>query len=476
MQSWSDVSLWMEQALNTPHASSARVPRPSLDKDTQYDIGIIGAGYTGLWSAYYLKKQNPDLSIAIVESQTAGYGASGRNGGWLMGELAEQNSLLKNLTPAEKKNAHNLIHDIPNEVERVINKESIECGYKKSGVLYVSARYPEQNQLLQNLYKDAQNHHYESEDFQWLNETETKKRINIPSAQAAVFSPHCARVQPAMLARGLARTVEAMGVSIYENSPVTEWKKNEIITAHGCIKCDWVVPAVEAYGSSVKNPFINLKRIHLPVQSMIIATEPLSDDIWDNIGLHNGEVFSDMSRHITYGQRTADNRMVFGTRGGYLFNGKTRSHFKLTDEEVQLRKTILTELFPILSDAKITHSWGGNLSLSRQFSPHVVKDESQNFVLAGGYGGEGVGATNLAGRTVASLILNQNNALTNLPWVKDSLTSVKKWEYEPLPYLGSSMVNAALTWEDNVLKDSNSPTWKKKLSIGLADLAETILN
>lgn len=476
MQSWSDVSLWMEQALDTPHASSARVPRPSLDKDIQYDIGIIGAGYTGLWTAYYLKKQNPDLSIAIVESQTAGYGASGRNGGWLMGEIAEQNTLLNHLAPTEKHNAHKLIHDIPNEVERVIQQESIECGFKKGGVLYVSARYQEQNLLLKNLYDSVQNQNYEPEDFQWLNETETKKRINIPSAQAAVFSPHCARVQPAMLARGLARTVEAMGVSIYENSPVKEWKKNEIITKNGRIKCNWIVPAVEAYGSSVKNPFINLKRIHLPVQSMIIATEPLSDEIWDNIGLHNGEVFSDMSRHITYGQRTADNRMVFGTRGGYLFNGKTRQQFNLTADEILLRKTIMSELFPILGDAKITHSWGGNLALSRQFSPHVIKDESQSFVLAGGYGGEGVGATNLAGRTVASLILNQNNALTNFPWVKDSLASVKKWEYEPLPYMGSSLVDMALTWEDNVLKNPSSPKWKKKLSMGFADLAETILN
>jgi len=140
------VSLWMEQVTHTA--------RPNLQQDLAVDVVIIGAGFTGLWTAYYLNQTQPDLTIAILEARHVGFGASGRNGGWLMGEIAGADELLKSASKAERLASHHLIHDIPDEVARVCTQENIHCDLKKGGVLYCAARYPEQTQWLHDALND----------------------------------------------------------------------------------------------------------------------------------------------------------------------------------------------------------------------------------------------------------------------------------------------------------------------------------
>ena len=472
MERWGNVSLWMEQV--SPNISA----RPSLQTNISADIAIIGGGFTGLWSAYYLKKQAPEKRIVLLEAETVGFGASGRNGGWLMGELANQDTLLAGLSDQDKHQAHALIHGIPDEVANVLASEKIDCDYKKGGVLYVAARYPEQLPRLKALHQHFQQEGYLDTDFQWLEKAQLDQQLNIESSQGALYSPHCARIQPAKLARGLADVLEAMGVEIYEQSKVLKWQPGLVTTKQGSVQCEWVIPAVEAYGHELKNAIIPLKRYHLPVQSLIIATEPLSQEIWDSIGLEQGQVFSDFSRQVTYGQRTADNRMVFGARGGYQFNGKLRTCFDLTDEEVNLRRDIMIELFPQLSKSKITHAWGGNLAMSRKFHPHVIKDLTHKFVTAGGYGGEGVGATNLAGRTIADLVLGKQSNHTRMPWVvaSNTLKELRMWEREPIPYLGYKAVIQSFDREDKVLSNPNSKKAKRYLVSKFADFMESFLS
>jgi glycine/D-amino acid oxidase-like deaminating enzyme len=468
MENWKNISLWMDQ-LDEP-----LTPRSSLNKDISVDVAIMGAGYTGLWTAYYLKQQNPGLSIAIVEAQTAGFGASGRNGGWLIGELSGQDKLLKDSTEQQRTLGHHLIHGIPDEVARVLEKEGIECDYQKGGMLCVAARYPEQTESLRASYKSLEQLGYEAGDNQWLEGSDLTDKINIEEAKAAIFNPHCASIHPAKLVRGLARAVEGLGVKIYENTPALNWKKGSIKTPKAQIETQWVVPALEAYGATLKKSLYPLSKYHLPVQSLIIATEPLSEKIWLELGVKNGEVFSDYSRQVTYGIRTKDNRLVFGARGSYIFGGRLRHNFKLTDTELNLRKDIMIDLFPQLKHVKITHAWGGNLSMARKFHPHMVADQDNQFAMAGGYGGEGVGASNLAGRTLADLILNKETHLTSMPWVnkQGGIGTLKKWEVEPIPWLGYKTVIKSFDLEDKVLNDKTAPIWKRKLVIGFASLME----
>lgn len=468
MPAWRTISLWMDQ-LDEP-----LLARPALAEDLDVDVAIIGAGYTGLWTAYYLKLQAPGLKIAIIEAQTAGFGASGRNGGWLMGNLLGEDRLLADLSPVQRRASYDLLHNIPDEVEIVLEREGIACDYRKGGVLYCAARYPEQEtslrQYLDSLHKQGLNEN----DYRWLNPEQLAQQIRIAKPYGGIYAPHVATLHPAKLVRGLARTVERMGVRIYENSPVTHWQAGSLRTAQASVRSRWVVPAVEGY--SVTLP--PLGRYQLPVQSLIVATEPLSAATWDEIGLSNGQAFSESSRQVTYGQRTADNRLIFGARGGYQFAGKLRHDFNLTRSEIELRRYLFGELFPQLKNVQITHGWGGNLGMSRRFKPHMLCDPASGIALSGGYGGEGVGASNLGGRTLADLILQRDTELVHQPWVipRRGLDALRAWEPEPCRWLGYNAIIRSFVHEDQTLANPATAPWRRKLASGVAGFMEGFMH
>jgi glycine/D-amino acid oxidase-like deaminating enzyme len=450
------------------------VARAALEQDLDVDVAIIGAGYTGLWTAYYLKRQAPDLNIVILEAQTAGFGASGRNGGWLMGNLLGEDRMLAASSPEQRRASYDLLHGIPDEVKNVIDREDIDCDYRKGGALYCAARYPEQEaslrQYLDKLYSQGLN----ESDYRWLSPEQLAQQIRVAKPYGAIYAPHVATLHPAKLVRGLARAVERLGVRIYENSPVNHWQSGSLRTARASVRSRWVVPAVEGY--SVTLP--PLGRYQLPVQSLIVATEPLSAATWDEIGLSHGQAFSESSRQVTYGQRTADNRLIFGARGGYRFAGKLRHDFDLTRSEIELRQYLFGELFPQLRNVQITHGWGGNLGMSRHFKPHMLCDQASGIALSGGYGGEGVGASNLGGRTLADLILQRDTERVRQPWVvpRGGLDALKAWEPEPCRWLGYNAIIRSFVHEDQTLANPASAPWRRKLASGVAGFMEGFMH
>lgn len=461
------ISLWMEQVAQYP-------VRSSLQQNLDVDVVIIGAGFTGLWTAYYLKQAQPSLSIAILEAKQVGYGASGRNGGWLMGEIAGADDLLRPLSKEDRLASHHLIHDIPDEVARVCKQENIQCDLRKGGVLYCASRYPEQVARIHEQLAQHKQDDYSDDDFIWLDAEALKQQLNMNKAKGALYSPHVATIQPAKLVKGLAEVLEQKGVMIYENTQVKNWQSGQVTTDNHRVNAQWVVPAVEAYGSLLKP----MDKYQLAVHSMIIATEPLSEDVWQSIGLDKGQAFSESSRLVSYGQRSADNRLVFGARGGYNFGGRLRPDETLSEKEMAVRLYLMQECFPQLKGVKITHAWGGNLALPRRFHPHMLCDRKKRIALSGGYVGEGVGATNLAGRTLADLILNKDTLHTRQPWVLNDkpLSALRKWEPEPLRWITYKATNLMLIYEDKVLADLNSPKWKRKLVSKLCDILESVLS
>lgn len=466
MSGWRGVSLWMEQL-------GELQPRPTLHGQLQADVVIIGAGYSGLWTAYYLKQQAPHLDIVIVEAQCAGFGASGRNGGWLMGNLLGEDRLLGPLPAAQRHASHELLHGIPDEVARVCRVEGIDCELRKGGVLYCAARYPEQERRLREQLDAARAQGLGEDDYRWLDAQALREQLNVAGAYGALYSPHCATVQPARLVRGLADAVERLGVRIFERSPVLDWQPGAVRTAHGRVSANWVVPAVEGYASALPP----LNRYQLAAQSLIVATEPLPADVWAEIGLARGQAFSENSRQVTYGQRSRDDRLIFGARGGYRFGGRLRSNFDLSEAERTLRQQLFGELFPSLRKVRLTHAWGGNLGVARRFHPHMIADRRQQVALAGGYGGEGVGASNLGGRTLAALILGQDNRLTRQPWVLSDrpLTALPRWEPEPLRWLGYNAIIQSFVHEDRVLANPQAPRWRRHMAEGLAGCMERLM-
>lgn len=467
MTAWRNISLWMDQ-LDEPLKA-----RPALEHDLDVDVAIIGAGYTGLWTAYYLKLQAPNLNIAILEAQTAGFGASGRNGGWLMGNLLNDDRLLAKLPAEQRRASFDLLHGIPDEVGQVLAFEGIDCHYRKGGALYCAARYPEQESSQRDYLKHLHSLGLDDRDYRWLSPAELAEQLRIARPYGGIFTPHVATIQPARLVRGLARTVERMGVRLYENSPVTAWQPRQVRTATATVRSHWVVPAVEGYSASLPP----LGRFQLPVQSLLIATEPLTDEQWRSIGLEHGQAFSEASRQVTYGQRTADGRLVFGARGGYQFGGRLRQDFTLTDSEVGLRRYLFGELFPQLKEVRITHTWGGNLGMARRFRPHMLCDHASGLALAGGYGGEGVGASNLGGRTLAALILQHQNELVRQPWVtqQGGLANLKAWEPEPCRWLGYNAIIQSFVHEDQTLANPTAAPWRRRLASQVADVMESLM-
>jgi glycine/D-amino acid oxidase-like deaminating enzyme len=408
-------------------------PRPSLTSDEQVDVAIVGAGFTGLWTAYYLKSLEPGIRVAIVEAEIAGFGASGRNGGWCVGTLAGIDDHLAN--PERRDGAIRLqraLFDTVDEVGDVCEREAIECHWAKGG--YVCLASSEVYQ--QTLRADADHWRdlgFEEEEVRWLSAEESAARIRTRRNLGGLFMSACAAMHPARLVRGLAEAVERRGVAIYEHSPATALEPGCVVTPGGRLRADMVVRATEGYTPSLPGH----ERKLLPIHSIMVATEPLSETMWKEIGMPNRETFGDPRRMVTYGQRTADGRIAFGCRGAYFYGSGVRNRLAPDAAAFRTVQETLESLIPVTRDARITHRWAGALGIPRDWRPSVGVDRSSGLAWAGGYVGEGVAASNLAGRTLADLLLERDSELTSLPLVGPPFPS---WEPEPLRWLGVALV------------------------------------
>jgi len=411
------------------------LPRLSLTDDIEVDIAIAGAGYTGLWTAYYLKKLKPGLSIAIIESEIAGFGASGRNGGWCSSYLS---GMEKNLATPELADAamrlQRLLFDAVREVGRVTELESIDCHFDQSGQVE-AAILPAQLQSVREHVDFMHGLGFGEQDFRWLTARQLREHINIDGVLGGMFMSHCAAIHPARLVRGLADVVEGQGVKIFEQTSVVSLDHQGFTTTGGRVKAGATVLATEGYTGSIKG----LGRKLIPVHSMMIASEPLSEQQLEETGLHRRHVFNNLNHMTTYGQLTADHRIAFGCRGSYLFGSRIRPHFDAADSEFDLVWESLLKFFPTLRGSRYTHAWGGAMGVSRTLRPAVCFNREKRLAWAGGYFGNGVGASNLAGRTLADLILERDTDRVHTPWVNpdhERDLDKKRWEIEPVRWLG----------------------------------------
>jgi glycine/D-amino acid oxidase-like deaminating enzyme len=408
-------------------------PRASLEGDIDVDVAIVGAGYTGLWTAYYLTSLEPTLRIAIVEAEIAGFGASGRNGGWVLGTLAGMDSRFED--PAQREGAIALqraMFDSVDEIGRVARSESIDCHYAKGGNVTVATEEAHRS-VLQSDLEGWRELGFGDEDLRWLEPDECAARLSTSTNYGGLLLSHCAAIHPARLVRGLAEVVEARGVTIYENSPAVDIEPGCVVTRGGRLRAPMVLRATEGYTKTLRGEGRRL----MPLHSMMIATEPLPESTWKHIGLAKRETFADPRRTVIYGQRTADDRIAFGARGKYYFGSGVHDRFDANDPLFDEVQSVLESLFPILREHRITHRWGGALGVPRDWRPVVGIDHKQGLAWGGGYVGEGVAASNLAGRTLAELILERDSDRVRLPLVGKQWRS---WEPEPLRWLAVSAV------------------------------------
>jgi glycine/D-amino acid oxidase-like deaminating enzyme len=436
-------SLWLDQ-LEGPLA--ARAP---LGGDTDVDVAIVGAGYTGLWSAHALLRADPALRVLVIERQMVGFGASGRNGGWCVGELAGG---LGGAVATWGRDAGvamtQAIIDTVDEIGRVVDAEGIDCGFERGGVLRLARTRP-QLQRQRDEIDEYRHHGFGDGVLRPLSPDEARERLAATDVCGALHYSPGARVQPARLARGLADVVERLGGTIVEHtaavdirpgSPVT---RPSVVTEHGVVRADVVVRATEAYTRDLPG----LRRGLVPLYSLMVATEPLDASTWASIGLRRMETFADDRRMVIYGQRTTDDRIAFGGRGvPYRFGSGIDPATESASGVHDRIAATLVELFPQLAGVEITHRWGGVLGVPRDWRPSVGLDRSSGLAWAGGYVGEGVAAANLAGRTIADLVLRPDSELVALPWVGHASP---RWEPEPVRWAAINGARRLAGWIDD---------------------------
>jgi glycine/D-amino acid oxidase-like deaminating enzyme len=440
-------SFWLETA------GEQLVPRPSLRGVAEADVAILGAGFTGLWTAYYLLKREPSLRVAVLEAEIAGFGASGRNGAWCnsafpvsTGELARRFG---------REAARELLLEMRGAVEevgRVAEREVIDAQYFRGGQLRV-ARGPSQLPGLEDAYEAFRTLGLE-DGLRLLDAEETARHVRITGAMGALYSPYCATIHPARLARGLARVVERLGGEIFEHTAVTNYEGGaspRLVTRAGEVRASTVVLAGEAYLVRLRK----LRRQVLPVYSLIVLTEPLSETRWAEIGWEGRECVASNRYTVDYLSRTADRRILFGGRGApYHYGSRIQDEYDRHDPTHEMLRRTARTWFPALEGARFTHAWGGPLAMPRDWMPTMSYDPASGIATARGYTGQGVATANLSGRTLADLILGGNTNITSLPTVNHE---PRPWEPEPLRWLGARYVQRGLMEVDDRAERTGEP-------------------
>ncbi len=447
-------SFWLETA------GEELAPRPSLPGPTEADVAILGAGFTGLWTAYYLLAQQPSLRVVVLESEIAGFGASGRNGAWCNSAFpVSPGELVRRFGAEATRNLLIEMRDAVDEIGRVAGAEGIDAHYFRGGQLRV-ARGPAQMPGIENAYESARALGLE-EDLTLLDAGETAGRVRITGASAALYNPHCATIHPARLARGLARAVERLGGEIFEGTTVTDFETGgspRLVTDSGEVRARTVVLAGEAYLARLRK----LRRQVLPIYSLIVLTEPLSEGRWAEIGWEGRECVASNRYTVDYLSRTEDGRILFGGRGApYHFGSRIKDEYDRHEPTHEMLRSTAREWFPALEDARFTHAWGGPLAVPRDWMPTMSYDPSQGLATARGYTGQGVATANLSGQTLADLILGRDTAVTRLPTVNHE---TRAWEPEPLRWLGARYVQRGLMKVDDRAEQTGEPPTGKTLA------------
>jgi glycine/D-amino acid oxidase-like deaminating enzyme len=405
--------------------------RAPLDGNTEADVCIVGAGYTGLWTAWALLRSAPGLRVAVVEAAHIGFGASGRNGGWLSALLPGNRERLA-AGQGDRDGVIALQRQLTGAVDGVLAacaEEGIDADAKKGGTLAVATNAAQVARLRRNLAADRE-WGIGPDDAWLLDAGEVRERVAVAGALAGVFSPHCARIQPAKLVRGLAAAVERRGAEIFEATPATSIEPHLVRTDFGDIRARFVVRATEGFTPGLPG----LGRALLPMNSAMVVTEPLGDEVWAAIGWSGAETLRDEAHVYVYAQRTADGRIALGGRGNPYRFGSRLDHRGETDAGTSAAlERALHRLLPATASVPLAHSWCGVLGVARDWTPSVGLDPATGIGWAGGYVGDGVTTSHLAGRTLADLILGHDSPLVRLPWVG---RASRNWEPEPLRWLG----------------------------------------
>jgi glycine/D-amino acid oxidase-like deaminating enzyme len=406
MDDWASKSFWLGA---TPYQEN-----PSLEEDIRADVAIVGAGFAGLSTAYYLRQADPSLRVVVLESDVAGYGASGRNGGFAMTLMGLTLSLTARRFGKEKtRQAHDFGVRAVRHIGELVEKQGVECEYEKNGLLTVATN-PAQVDRLQGEIRLA--HELGIEGVRWLEAGELREEVRSPLYLGAREEDECALVNPAKLARGVKNLAEGAGAEIYEHTPVEAAHLKPRIrleTPHGSVAAQKVVFATNAFTQR----FPRLHSKAFPIFTYIVLTEPLSKQQLSSIGWGNRQGIEDARNLIHYYRLTSENRLLMGGEDALYYYGGKVGMDEHSPTFQDLERTI-SETFPGLAGIGISHRWGGPVSVPLDFFPAMGYLGGDRRVIYNlGCVGHGVALANMAGQILRDLVREQETELTDLFFV-----------------------------------------------------------
>jgi len=418
------------------------LPGAPLQDDIEVDVAIVGGGFTGLSSAYHIKKAEPNLRVALLESEVIGFGASGRNAGFSMTLFGMTLGLTAFRFGKEKaKEAHHYMERAVDYLRDLVVELKIDCDYEHPGFLRVATSEKYKKRILKEMELA---HKLGAEGIEWLDKEQTQEQVRSPMYLGAWWEPRCGLLNPAKLSWGWADVIRPLGVEIFENTPVAEIAREKgkvrLETPNGRVRADKVVMATNAWSHFFKG----LKRKQVPAWTYIVITEPLKDEHFNEIGWQNRQGIEDARNLVHYYRLTTDNRIVMGGRDVSMSYGDDMDR-DLNPEIFAELKGDVRELFPALKDVRFTHEWGGPVSVPLDMAPAIGYAGDKNVVYSLGAVGHGVSMTHLNGRTVADLILERKTDLTDVFFVN---RRTLPWPPEPLRYLAGKAILGYMHWED----------------------------
>lgn len=434
MADYEEKSYWLA---SSPYEESA-----PLDSSTKVDVAIVGGGFCGLSTAYYLKRADPSLRVAVLEDKVVGYGASGRNAGFAMTLLdASHRHLLHNYGEARARAAYQALVRSVRHIGEWAKEHDVDCEYEENGLLLVATN-PGQERRVRGDFEAAERL---GAGVRFLGREELVQEVNSPLYRCAIEEDACALINPAKLVRGLSRVVREMGVEVFEGTTAHEIKKGPpplIITERGQVECEQLVLATNAY--SVQFP--ELRRSVIPVYTYIVLTEPLTDAQWASIGWGRRQGIEDKRNYVHYYRPTSDGRIVWGGRDAvYYWGSGIGSRYDRCENVFRELEQSLNETFPSLKEVRLTHFWGGPVALTADFVPLCGTLQGTPIHYGLGYCGHGVAPSNTVGRILSDLVLGRETEDTELFFVNKRPL---RYPPEPLRWMGYTVIRRTLLGSD----------------------------
>ncbi len=434
MKDYSDKSFWLA-------AYGAYTPNPPVQGELEVDVAIVGGGFTGLSTAYHLRKYEPSMRVAVLEAEVVGYGASGRNGGFSMTLFGLEPAVTKALFGHQRTvEAHRYMERAVDYVDALIKEHHIQSDYWFPGFIRVATtpgyvkRIQHDLEILTSMGITG---------LEWWEADKVRSELDSPLFLGGWWEPRCGLLDPAKQVRELKRVAQEAGAQVYEQTPVTEIEREKrfrLQTPAGVVWAEKIVFATNAYSHLIPQ----LRYRQVPAFTHMVVTEPLTPQQMDSIGWRNRQGIEDARNLVHYFRLTADNRLAMGGSDVSLAYGKDMERDLNPQTFANLERDVV-RLFPTLSGVRFTHRWGGPVSVPIDMAPAIGFIGDARAVYSLGCVGHGVSMTHLNGWTVADLILERKSDLTSTWFINRRMIP---WPPEPLRLLASQTIRGYLRLED----------------------------